>query len=120
MTGAPTIKLVAGVGRRAGIAIDLSARTIRRDGEMFGNQRPGPVLFRVIAGLLCSYPRLIERDDLAEYVWGAGAALRSSNNLSMVLRKAAPYLRWLGFKVVSEWGRGLRLEPIPAERARVA
>lgn len=73
--------------------------------------------FRVIAALLLRAPDLCSWDDLIAHVWGDdpnGGPNDPRNWVFVALRRrwVADIINWLGYRIRSEWGRGMRCEPV--------
>ena len=78
--------------------------------------------FMAIACLLSAYPNMVSHEEMIEFVCGDavdGGPEQIKNSITAVLSNGRKQLAFLGFKLMTEWGRGHRLELL-AQRQRIA
>jgi len=125
LVGTPKIILSWGrpaLTHRGAIIIDLRNRCFWRDGEarLTGGRR---TTFRMMTALLVRAPGIVTVSEIAEYVWGDdadGGPETAEHMVTVIPYQHRALLAWFGARVVTEHGRGRRLEFIPQAQIRSA
>lgn len=100
------------------VLINFGSRTIWRNGRLYirdpmTNCGHGTPAFTGIAMLMCASPRLITKTELMDLIYGdleSGGPEWDSWAATLSYKRSK--INDLGFRVITEWGRGYRFEPL--------